>query len=132
MNPALEGKVYPAVPFEVEEDAVRRFARAVGDDRPGVPTTFVTVPEIEAGWLPVVADPDLALDFARVVHAEQEFRFERPLRVGDRLEVRATIESIRTKGGHGFLTVRTDLRESDGGAPVAFARSTLLVRGEDA
>lgn len=129
MNPSLEGKAYPAVPFEVEEDAVRRFARAVGDDRPGVPPTFVTVAEIAAGWGPVIGDRDLALDFTRVVHAEQAYAFERPLRVGDRLLVAATIESIRTKGGHGFLTLRTDLTDAGTGERVATARSVLLERG---
>ena len=130
MNPALEGKAYPAVPFEVEADAVRRFAAAVGDDRPGVPPTFVTVAEITAGWGPVVGDRDLGLDFSRVVHAEQAYAFARPLRVGDRLEVAATIESIRVKGGHGFLTIRTDLVDAATRETVATARSTLLERGD--
>lgn len=129
MNPALEGKVYPAVSFEVEEEAVRRFAEAVGDERPGVPPTFVTVPEMLAGWASVIADADLDLEFARVVHAEQEYRWTRPLAVGDRLEATTTIESIRSKGGHGFLTMRTDLRSEGTGEHVVTARSVLLVRG---
>ena len=130
MNPSLEGKAYPAVPFEVEADAVRRFAAAVGDDRPGVPPTFVTVVEIAAAWGPVVGDPDLAIDFSRVVHAEQAYEFVRPLRVGDRLRAAATIESIRVKGAHGFLTIRTDLLDAATGERVATARSTLLERGD--
>ncbi|MFM7718469.1 MAG: MaoC family dehydratase N-terminal domain-containing protein [Actinomycetota bacterium] len=130
MNPSLEGKAYPAVPLEVEEVAVRRFAAAVGDDRPGVPLTFLTTAEIVAAWAPLVADADLALDFSRVVHAEQEYRFERPLEVGDRLEARATIESIRSKGGHGFLTIRTEFTDVGTGESVATARSVLLERGD--
>ena len=128
MNPALEGKVYPAVEVTVTEDDVRRFATAVGDGRPGVPLTFVTRAEIAAGWGPVVGDPDLGLDFARVVHAEQDYRWSRPLEVGDVLEAATSIESIRERGGHGFLTMRTELRDA-AGTPVVVARSTLLVRG---
>jgi hypothetical protein len=130
VNPSLEGKAYPAVPFEVEEGAVRRFARVVGDDRPGVPPTFITVAEMAAGWVPVIGDRELELDYARVVHAEQTYVFARPLRVGDRLRVETTIESIRVKGGHGFLTLRTELADAGTGERVATARSVLLERGE--
>ncbi|MFM8943923.1 MAG: MaoC family dehydratase N-terminal domain-containing protein [Actinomycetota bacterium] len=130
MNPSLEGKAYPAVPFEVGEDAVRRFARAVGDDRPGVPPTFLTVAEITAGWDPVIGDPDLGLVYARVVHAEQAYSFARPLRIGDRLHAAATIESIRIKGAHGFLTLRTEITDAGTGERVATARSVLLERSE--
>ena len=128
MNPALVGKVYPAVSFTVSEDDVRRFAAAVGDDRPGVPLTFVARAEIVAGWGPIAADRDLALDFTRVVHAEQDYRWMRPIEVGDVLEATTSIESIRERGEHGFLTMRTDLRGADG-SEVVVARSTLLVRG---
>lgn len=128
MNPALEGKVYPTVSVTVTEDDVRRFAAAIGDDRPGVPLTFVARAEIAAGWDPIAADADLGLDFTRVVHAEQDYRWMRPVEVGDVLEATTSIESIRARGGHGFLTMRTELRDADA-RPVVIARSTLLVRG---
>jgi acyl dehydratase len=128
VNPALEGKVYPPVSVTVTEDDVRRFAAAVGDGRAGVPLTFVTRAEIAAGWGPVVGDPELGLDFTRVVHAEQDYRWNRPLEVGDVLEATTSIESIRERGGHGFLTMRTELRDADA-REVVVARSTLLVRG---
>lgn len=128
MNPALEGKVYPAVRITVTEDDVRRFAAAVGDGRPGVPLTFVARAEIAAGWGPIAADADLGLDFTRVVHAEQDYRWSRPLEVGDVLEATTSIESIRERGGHGLLTMRTELRDGEA-HEVVVARSTLLVRG---
>ncbi len=131
LNPALEGRAYPPVRFVVESERVRRFAEAVGsagaDD--GVPPTFATAPEIEAGLARVVADPELGLDFTRVVHGEQEYEWRRPFRVGETLEVRSRIESIRTKGGHGFLTIRTEMLDEDG-ETVVLARSTLIERGE--
>ena len=128
MNLALEGKAYALVHFEVREDHVRRFADVVGGDGSSVPPTFVTAPEIEAGLDQVVADPELGLDFARVVHGEQEFEWLRPVRVGDVLEVRTTIESIRAKGGHEFLTLRTEMRD-EAGVLVVLARSLLIVWG---
>jgi acyl dehydratase len=129
LNVALEGKSYPAVRFVVEAEHVRRFAAAIGEDPGEVPPTFVTAPEIRAGLAQVVADPELGLDFARVVHGGQEYEWRRPLRIGETLEVRSRIEDVRIKGGHGFLTLRTEMRDGTG-ALVALARSTLIERGE--
>ncbi len=128
LNAALEGKAYPAVAFTVEEEHVKRFAAAVGDDGSFVPPTFVTAPEIAAGLAKVIADAELGLDFARVVHGEQEYEWFRPVRVGETLTVQGTIEGIRGKGGHEFLTLRTEFGDA-GGEPVVVARSTLIVRG---
>ncbi|GBC87444.1 hypothetical protein HRbin12_01450 [bacterium HR12] len=130
LNPALEGKTYPPLRFLVDAERVRRFAAAIGADEGGVPPTFATAPEIEAGLARVVADPELGLDFARVVHGEQAYEWRRPLRVGETLEVRSTIESVRTKGGHGFLTIRTEMLDGDG-VTVVVARSTLVERARD-
>jgi hypothetical protein len=128
LNAALEGKAYPTLRFEVREEHVRRFARAVGDDGGQVPPTFVTVPEFAVGLTQVVGDADLGLDLSRVLHGEQEYEWTRPVRPGDVLDVTSTIESIRAKGGHGFLTLRTEMRDAEGSL-VVVARSALLVRG---
>lgn len=127
MNASLEGKTYPSVPFTVDPDHVRRFATAIGEDGTSVPPTYATAAEFRAGLSQVVGDADLGLDFARVVHAEQEYEWSRSLAVGETLEVRTSIESIRAKGGHEFLVLRTEMRDLDG-ALVVVARSTLLVR----
>ncbi len=129
LNPALEGKAYPPVRFVVDPERVRRFAEAIGAPAEGVPPTFATAPEIEAGLARVVADPELGLDFSRVVHGEQAYEWRRPLRAGETLEVHARIESVRVRGGHGFLTLRTEMRDGQG-RTVVLARSTLIERGE--
>jgi hypothetical protein len=94
-----------------------------------VPPTIVTAPELAAGLANVVGDPDLGVDLAHVVHGQQEYVWERPLRSGELLVAETTIEDIRTKGGLGFLTLRTDLHD-DEGRTVVTARSTLIVRGD--
>jgi acyl-CoA thioesterase FadM len=53
----------------------------------------------------------------------------RPIRVGDVLVVESTIESIRFKCGHEFLTLRTEMRDA-AGEMVVVARTGLIVRGE--
>ena len=128
LNPDLEGKTYPTISFTVDEDHVRRFAQAIGDDGASVPPTFATVPEILSGLDRVVADEELGMDFARAVHGEETFEWRRPLRMGETLQVQTVVESIRTKRGHGFLVLRTDMRDRDG-ETVVIARSTMVVRG---
>src|SRR5436309_2084505 len=66
VNQALAGKTYPSVAFPVSEERVGAFARAVGAVGVGVPPTFATAPEISA-MAAVIADPELELDFTRVV-----------------------------------------------------------------
>ena len=130
LNHDLVGKTYPPVRFRLEETRVRAFADAVGHRGPGVPPTIVTVPEIEAGLSNVVSDPDLGVDLARVLHAEQEYVWARPTALGEILTAESTIESIRGKGGMQFIILRTELREETGRLVVS-GRSTLIVRGDE-
>lgn len=128
MNARAEGKVYPETRFVVTRAHVDRFRAAVGGEAStSVPLTFVTAAEF-ASFPAIVGDPDVALDFSRVVHAEQEYEFARPLRVGESLSARPRIAHARTKGGNGFLTIETQLVDDDGSV-VAIARATMLERG---
>lgn len=127
MNTAAVGKVYPDVPFTVDPERVRAF-RAVFDEPRGVPATFATAAEFTV--IPtVVADPELELDFSRVLHGNQEYEFRRPLEEGETLTIRSRIDSIREMGGNGFLVLVTDLVEP-AGEVVCTARSTLIERAE--
>jgi hypothetical protein len=127
MNTAAAGKVYPDAPFTVDPDRVAAF-RAVFDEAGGVPTTFVTAAEFTV--IPDVgADPELGLDFSRVLHGSQEYEFRRPLREGETLVIRSKIESIRSLGVNAFLVLVTELVDP-GGDVVCTARSTLIERAE--
>ncbi|MDP9297682.1 MAG: MaoC family dehydratase N-terminal domain-containing protein [Actinomycetota bacterium] len=126
MDPAAEGTRYPDVTFEVSPERVAAFRQVFGQSH-GVPPTFATAAEF-AVFPFVIGDPGLALDFTRVIHSGQEYAYRRPLVEGETLTVRARIESIRVKGGNGFLTVATDLVGADGRVAVT-ARSTMIERG---
>ena len=129
LDPGLRGKTYPLERFTLDEARVDAFARAVDQFGPGVPPTIVTVPELQVGLRNVVSDPELGIDLSRVLHAEQEYGWSRPIAVVETLTAEATIESIRSKGGMEFLTLRTELR-GEAGDLVASGRSTLIVRGD--
>lgn len=125
MNVAAAGKVYPEATFVVDPARVAAF-RAVFGESEGVPPTFVTAAEFEV--IPtIVDDPELALDFSRVLHGNQEYSFARTLREGETLTIRPRIESIRQLSGNAFLVIATDLVD-DGGEVVCAARATMIER----
>jgi acyl dehydratase len=127
LNPALEGKVYAPVSFVVDPERVGLFRAALGEEAGIVPPTFGTAAEF-AVMPHIVGDPDLGLDFTRVVHGEQEYEWHRPFEIGETLSVRARIASIREKAGHAFLTIETEMRDAQGEL-VVVARATMIERG---
>jgi len=123
VNPEAEGTTYPAVEFVVEPARVAAF-RDVFAQSSGVPPTFLTAAEF-AVFPQVSGDPALDLDFARVLHGGQSYELERPLREGETLIVHASIESVRSRGGTGFLVIVMQL-DDETGAPVARTRTTMI------
>ncbi|WP_042432424.1 MaoC family dehydratase N-terminal domain-containing protein [Streptacidiphilus anmyonensis] len=137
------GRTYPPTrPYEVGREHVRSFAEAVGDPstiyrdveaaraigHPDVlaPPTFPVVFTQQAAEQ-VTADPELGVDFSRVVHGGQRFVYERPLHAGDRLTCVVVIEEAKTLAGNVSLTLRTEVSDEDGSL-VLTEWSTLVVR----
>jgi acyl dehydratase len=148
LNPEFIGRVYPASStYQVGREKIREFAAAIGDRNPAchdvaaaralgyddlvAPPTFAIILSMKASES-VVFDPDLGLDYTRVVHGEQRFAYERPIVAGDELLVETTIEGIRTMAGNDMITTRADLR-TVGGETVGSATSLLISRapGQD-
>ncbi len=143
LNEGLKGKVYPRVELEVTAERVLQFADAIGEDNPAFRSaqggaalgfgaqiaspTFLTVLHIMGG-AEVVLDPDLGLDYTRVVHGEQEFEWNRPVQVADRLGAEPRIADIYSKGPNEFLVIEAEIKDPSGNA-VAVSRATLLSRG---
>jgi acyl dehydratase len=103
-------------------------ARAAGHPDVVAPPTFGIVVSLEAAMV-VLDDPDVAIDYSRVVHGEQKFTHHRPIRAGDRLVATTTIDAARSVAGNDLLTARVDLATEDGEA-VCTATSMLVARGE--
>ncbi len=147
INPSYVGKAYPtSAPYLVGREKVREFAIAIGDFNPlshdleaaraqgypdlVAPPTFGFVLSIRAMGL-AMFDPEVGLDYSRVVHGEQSFDFSRALVAGDEIVVDAVIEAIDSTGRNEFMTVRADLT-SVSGEPICTSRSVLVVRGTGA
>ena len=138
------GRVYPAdSSYLVGREKVREFATATGEASPlchdlaaaraaghpdlVAPVTFGIVVSLPAGER-VVRDPELGLDYTRVVHGEQRFEYARPVHAGDELHAAVTVESIKAMAGNDVVTSRTDVTDGTG-EHVFSAWATLVARG---
>jgi acyl dehydratase len=75
-----------------------------------------------------LADPDLGLNYAMVVHGEQRFSYLRPLTAGDVVTAQPAITEIRDAGRNVMMTTNTEIRTVTGEL-VCTAVSTLVERG---
>ena len=144
LDRALVGRSYPpSAVYEVGRAKLAEFAAAIGSDdavhtdpvaaraagHPDViaPPTFAITVTLAAAMV-VLDDPDVGIDYSRVVHGEQRFTHHRPIRAGDRLVATTTIAAVRSVAGNDLLTTRVDLATEDGEA-VCTATSMLVARG---
>jgi MaoC dehydratase-like protein len=125
---AVAGRVYPPVQFEIESDRVAGFARAIGaDPDDGVPPTFAAVYSLGATAPHLFMDEDAAVDFARLLHAEQAFEWERHPRVGETVTSRGRVASDIERRGMRFIRYETDTTDSDG-APICKSSALFVIR----
>jgi acyl dehydratase len=146
LEAAFLGRCYPAAgTYQVGREKIREFAEAIGDDNalyrdpsaaracgyPDViaPPTFAIILALQAQQV-VVCDPELGLDYRRVVHGSQSFTHHRPIRAGDELAATLQVEGVRTMGNNDMLTLRCQITDA-AGDPVTTSRSMLVFRRED-
>ena len=125
---AVAGRTYPAVQFEIDPDRVADFARAIGaDPADGVPPTFAAVYSLYATAPQLFADEDAAVDFARLLHAEQEFEWSRHPRAGETVTSRGRVASDTNRRGMRFVSFETETTGADG-TPVCTSRAFFVIR----
>lgn len=124
----VAGKSYPAVEFEIEADRVAAFARAIGaNPADGVPPTFAAVYSLGATAPQLFGDEEAAVDFARLLHAEQEFEWQRHPKVGEMVTSRGRIASDASRRGMRIIAFETDTSDSSG-APVCRSKALFIIR----
>src|ERR1700694_2566445 len=125
----LIGRESEVVLFEVERGAIRKFAEAVQDQTPEclrgdvAPRTFPTTSRITI--------PGLPYDLARLLHGGQEYRYERPLRAGDRVRCRVRVADVyRRQGRLGEMTFLILVMEGrdESGTSVFTGTTTAILR----
>lgn len=147
MNPDLVERAFaPTTPYLVGREKVREFARAVFAADPQhtdpeaaralgyrdvvAPPTFAMVIQ-DLTLQQLLAEPDSGIALERTVHAEQRFRYTRPIVAGDELTAQLSVTGIRAFGKGAMVTSEAEVTDVDGGHVVT-AVSVLLIGGEDA
>src|SRR5215210_8512886 len=129
VSTAAVGKTYPRVVYAVGREKIKEYAFAVGESDPVhldpdaaraaghrdvvAPPMFAVVYSAPA-VAPAIFDPEVGLDFARMVHGGQEFRWGPLVVAGDEITTRASVKDISERAGNGFFVFETTATNQDG------------------
>ena len=128
--------------YAVGREKVREYAHAVGESAPlhlepdaGRAAGYVDVvapPMFAAVYCapavaPAILDPDVGIDFARMVHGAQEFAWHEPVVAGDEITTEAELAETSERGGLRFF-VFTTRSVNQRGELVCEGRWTNIVR----
>jgi acyl dehydratase len=143
VNTKAIGKTFPADLYAVGREKIREYASAVGETNPlhhdleaaraagyadlVAPPMFCVVYAGRA-VIPALFDPEVGMDFARMVHGSQEFAWERVVVAGDEITTRATLLDVADKAGLRFFVFESS-SENQRGEPVVTGTWTNIVRG---
>jgi acyl dehydratase len=136
------GKRYEPVTYAVGREKIREYAAAVGETHAWhhdveaaradgfadlvAPPMFAVVYSSRA-VAPALFDPEVGLDFARMVHGGQEFIWGPLVVAGDEVTTIATFTGHRQSAGMRFFEFET-VSENDRGERVCTGHWTNIVR----
>jgi acyl dehydratase len=137
------GKTYDPVTYAVGREKIKEYASSVGETNP----VHLDVDAArEAGYADVVAppmfavvysspavtpgmfDPELGIDFARVVHGAQELVWGPLVVAGDEVTTTTTVKDVSERGGMGFFIFEA-VSDNQRGETVCTGTWTIIVRG---
>lgn len=137
------GKAYPPTLYAVGREKIKEYARATGETNPlhldheaaraagyadvVAPPMFAVV-YCSPAMGPALFDPELNINFARLVHGGQEFKWGPLVVAGDEITTVVTVTSIDERGGNGFFVFESVSTNQDGHT-VSVGTWTNVVRG---
>ncbi|MBA3749216.1 MAG: MaoC family dehydratase N-terminal domain-containing protein [Solirubrobacterales bacterium] len=142
VNTEVIGKTYEPSTYAVGREKVREYARAVGETNPlyldldaareaghediVAPPMFAVVyamPAVAAGMF----DPEVGIEFARLVHAGQEFAWGPLVVAGDEITTTVSVKDVSERGGNGFFVFES-ISVNGGGETVSTGTWSNIVR----
>jgi acyl dehydratase len=137
------GKRYPPAVYLVGREKVREYALATGETEPlyldveaaraaghadvVAPPMFAVVYKTPA-MVPAVFDPEVGIDFDRMVHGSQDLEWNGLVVAGDEITTTATVKDITSKTGNGFFVFESR-SVNQHGEEVCVGTWTNIVRG---
>ena len=124
----MAGRTYPPVDFHIEADRAAAFAQAIGaDPAAGVPPTFAAVYSLGATAPQLFADPEAAVDFSRLLHADQEFKWSRHPDAGETVTSQGRVVSDVSRRGMRFVSFETETKDGSG-QPLCRSKALFVIR----
>jgi acyl dehydratase len=143
VNTEAVGKTYEPSTYAVGREKIREYAAAVGETNPlyfdvdaaraagyddvVAPPMFAVVYGARSVG-PAILDPDVGIDFARMLHAGQEFQWGPLVVAGDEITTAASVKDISERGGMNFFVFET-VSTNQRGETVCTGTWTQIVRG---
>jgi acyl dehydratase len=137
------GKTYEPVSYAVGREKIREYAAAVGETNPlhhdvqaarvagyadvVAPPMFAVV-YASRSLVPALFDPEVGLDFARMVHGAQEFRWGPVVVAGDEITTSTRVSDVSSRGGMEFFVFES-VSTNQRGDTVCTGTWTNIVRG---
>jgi acyl dehydratase len=143
MADGVIGKRYEPTTYAVGREKVREYASAVGETNPlhfdveaaraaghddVVAPPMFSVVYAARSVAPALFDPEVGIDFARMLHAGQEFVWGSPVVAGDEITTTAVVKDISERGGMNFFVFES-MSENQRGETVCTGTWTQIVRG---
>ncbi len=129
-DPRWVGRSYETAPFQVTEQSIRDYMAAVGDLHEDgeliAPPTYAMVYGFDAYWQ-LWTDQEVALDVAHLVHGEQRFSFQRPVRPGDRIRTTGRLTAINARGDMELVTFELRAKDAED-RPVSDGTALFIIR----
>jgi hypothetical protein len=112
--------------ISISQSEIDAFAAVIGEtDTSSAPPTFTIRISLDQ-FQNILTQPEIGLDWSRLVHGDQKFEIFAQVKAGDSLSCSATIEGYRVAVGNEIVSVRSDLHR--GAELVVSSWSTLVVR----
>jgi acyl dehydratase len=127
IDTSLVGREFPPTrPYHVTEEEVAAFSAATGTSTARVPATFPIVVTFRALLEFLEAE---GVELSRIVHGDQRFSYERPVRIGDDLTATLTVTGLRQIDGTDILRTTSVITDA-GGDLVCTTGATIVHRGD--
>jgi acyl dehydratase len=143
VNTQAVGKTYEPTVYAAGREKIKEYARAVGETNPVhldeqaaraagyadvvAPPMFAVVYS-SPGLGPAIFDPDIAINFAMMVHGGQEFEWGPPVVAGDEITTTVSVKDISERAGLGYYAFES-ISTNQRGEQVCRGTWTQIVRG---
>lgn len=127
------GRRYSAPGQRVAPASAEQMAAAIAGPHPvaepgAVPPTFAAVYCLSPTLAQLFADPDVGIDLAGLIHAEQSFEWPEPVHPGDVVDATMEITAVDAKRGMTFVRLAMEAIRADDHVVVCRGTALMLMR----